>query len=117
MKRALVPLVPLLALAIAPIGDFEYFYGNFARAVVLGEAARIADLTRTPFLFEGRSLDRPSFEGAVPRLFDAPTRACFRTAKVVTQGTQKMVFCNGSIYVFAEISKGEWRFTEIGVDD
>ena len=83
MKRALVPLVPLLALAIAPIGDFEYFYGNFARAVVLGEAARIADLTRTPFLFEGRSLDRPSFEGAVPRLFDAPTRAC-RTVQATT---------------------------------
>lgn len=109
--------LPLLTLAIAPIGDWEFFYGNFARAVVLGEAPKIAALTRTPFLFEGRQLDAAAFEMAVPSLFDAPMQECFRKAEVVTEGKQKMVFCRGTIFIFEEVKKGEWRFTEIGADD
>ncbi len=109
---------PLLMLAaIAPIGDFEFFYGNFSRAVVLGEMDKVTALTKTPFLLEGRQLDAKGFEAAAPSLFDKPMRECFRTAKVVTEGAQKMVFCRGTIFVFAEVRKGEWRFTEIGVDD
>lgn len=108
MHRA---LLPLLALAIAPIGDFEFFYGNFSRAVVRGEAAHVAALTRTPFLFEGKKLDSQAFQAAVPRLFDAPMRDCLRSAKVVTAGARRQIACHGSRLVFEEVSRGDWRFT------
>lgn len=106
----------LLLLAAGPVDGFEAFWSAFRQAAAVGDAKAIAAHTRTPFLFEGRTLDAKGFEEAVPRLFDAPVRACFKTGTVVTDGEQRLLFCRGTIFVF-EAAGGEWRFTEIGVDD
>lgn len=115
MKRAAALLLALWAAPLAA-ADFAAFFEPFRAAVVKGDARAIAAKTRTPFLLEGRMLDAKAFEAAAPGLFDAPIRACFRTAPVVPEGPQRLVFCRGTIFVFAEDGAG-WRFTEIGVDD
>lgn len=112
MRAALL----LLLLAAAPADGFDGFWAEFRAAVAAGKPATIAGLTQTPFLFEGRQLDKSGFEAAAARLFDAPVRACFRQAKPVADGAVRMLFCRGSIFVFAPTKAG-WRFTEIGVDD
>jgi hypothetical protein len=108
--------VALLLLGAAPVDGFEGFWVAFRPAAVAGDAKVLARLTRTPFLFEGTALDAKGFEGAVPRLFDVAVRACFKAPKLVADGAQKMLFCRGTIFVFAPTGAG-WRFTEIGVDD
>ena len=108
--------VLLLLLGAAPADGFEAFWAAFRPAAVAGDAKAITARTRTPFLFEGRSLDAAGFKAAVPRLFDASVKACFRTGKLVTEGGQRLLFCRGTIFVFEEVGGG-WRFTEIGVDD
>ncbi len=109
-------LVALVLLGAAPPDGFAGFWQDFRGAVVMGDAKSIAGATRTPFLFEGKSLDAGEFEAAAPRLFDKAIRACFRTATPVTEGDQRLLFCRGTIFVFAR-DGGQWRFTEIGVDD
>ncbi|WP_374387184.1 hypothetical protein [Sandaracinobacter sp.] len=114
MKRAFLSLLLLAAPAAAR--DFEAFFAPFQRAVVAGDAAAIAAATRTPFLFQGRSLDTGGVRAAVPQLFDPAVRSCFAKARVVPDEEVRLVFCQGTIFVFAETADG-WRFTEIGVDD
>ena len=50
------------------------------------------------------------------RLFDPAVRGCFAKGRVVPDGEVRLIFCQGTIFVFAE-TPGGWRFTEIGVDD
>lgn len=114
MKRLALALLLLAAPAAA--APFEPFFEGFRTAVERGDAAMIAAGTQIPFLFEGKALDAPAFRAAVPRLFDPPVRSCFARARVVPDGALRLIFCQGTIFVFAETAEG-WRFTEIGVDD
>ena len=114
MKR--LALFLLLIAGPAAAAPFEPFFDSFRAAVVAGDAARITAATATPFLFEGQSLDARAFQAAVPRLFDPAVRSCFAKGRVVPDGEVRLIFCQGTIFVFAE-TPGGWRFTEIGVDD
>lgn len=114
MKRLTFALLLFAVPAMA--APFEPFFAGFQAAVVAGDAAKITAATQTPFLLEGRSLDAGAFQAAVPGLFDPAVRSCFAKGRVVPDGEVRLVFCQGTIFVFAETPAG-WRFTEIGVDD
>ncbi|WP_181160123.1 hypothetical protein [Sandaracinobacter neustonicus] len=115
MKRLALLLMLLPAQVQAQAASFEDFFGPFRAAVLAGDAKAIRAHTRLPFLFQGRMLDASGFEAAVPALFDPPTQACFRKPELVDYGGSRQIFCQGSIYIFAD--DGGWKFIEIGVDD
>lgn len=116
MRIGLLAAAALLLSGAAPADDFTRFWTGFRAAVANGDAQAIAARTALPFLFGGRQLAGRDFVAAVPELFDAGVRACFRDQTPIADGEQRMLFCRGTIFLFAPTPDG-WRFTEIGIDD
>jgi len=107
----------LLALACPPLraDDFAGFLARFRAAVNAQDRAAVASLTRLPFLFEGRELDRAGFERAVPRLFAAAQRRCLAKESAQPEGDRLVVFCSPYAYYFGRAG-GQYRFLEFAAD-
>ena len=111
--------------AIAPAGSAEIkpearsfagFWIQFQAAVVKGDKAAIAGMTKFPFADE--KLTKAEFLKQCDELFSAKVRRCFRNAKPVKDSNRDSysVFCGETIFVF-EKANGEYKFTDLGVND
>ena len=83
-----------------------------------GDPAAVASLTRMPFLFEGRQLDRVAFERAVPKLFDARLRRCMARARAVPEPAEpgvRVVSCAPYNFYF-DVQGGTWQLRDFAVD-
>jgi len=125
MKLLLTIAISVLALNLAVGAEpkpqaksFEAFWTEFKAAVTSNNKEAIAGLTKLPYGFEAKGLNRAEFIKECSVLFDSKTRACFRKAKPVKEekGDSYSVFCGETIFIFARV-KGEYRFTETGVND
>lgn len=112
-------------LAIAPAGSVEIktearsfagFWIQFQAAVVKGDKAAIAGMTKFPFASEKQT--KAEFLKQCDELFSAKVRRCFRNAKPVKDdnGDSYSVFCGETIFIF-EKANGEYKFTDLGVND
>jgi len=95
---------------------FTAFWVKFKAAVARNDKARVADMTKLPFLLGGEDHDRAGFLKEYPSLFDRRTRRCFAREKPLKEGDYYEIFCDETIFLFAKVD-GVWKFVEIGAND
>jgi hypothetical protein len=92
--------------------DFEAFRDRCRAALPARDATAIADLTRLPFLYEGRCLDRAGFVQAAPALFDARLSACLAQARPQAEGADRLLYCAPCTFHLRTDAGGRWRLAE-----
>ena len=75
----------------------------------------MADLTKFLFLFDGKSLDHGSFQKVYPQLLDAKVRACFMSAKAISEGDRYVANCGRYIFYFGVVG-GRYQVVEFAAD-
>jgi hypothetical protein len=126
-KRALLTPVILFLLAINLAGaeikpearSFTAFWVQFRTAVAKNDKEAIAEMTKLPFVYgTSKPLSKADFIKECSALFDQKTRKCFSKAKPIKEDDRDSysVFCGEEIFVFAKVN-GEYRFTDIGMND
>ena len=126
MKLLLVTLLSSL-LAINPVAraeikpdarSFDAFWLQFKAAVTKGDKAAIAEMTKFPFDNGAKYLSKEEFIKQCGEIFDRKTQKCFSKAKPVKEDNRDRynVFCGETIFGFAKVD-GEYRFTDMGVND
>ncbi|MDX6610975.1 MAG: hypothetical protein QOD75_161 [Blastocatellia bacterium] len=95
---------------------FNAFWLKFKAAVARNDKAKVADMTKLPFMIGGEDHDRAAFLKEYPSLFDRRTRRCFAREQPSTEGDYYEIFCDETIFLFGKVD-GVWKFVEIGVND
>lgn len=110
-------LVCFAFVAAAEARSFAEFWVQFKAAVAEGDKEAIAEMTKFPFPY-GKPLSKADFIKQCGELFDQRTRRCFSKAKPVKEEDRDSysVFCGEEIFVFEKVN-GEYRFTDIGMND
>jgi hypothetical protein len=98
--------------------SFAAFWVQFKAAVAKGNKEAVADMTKLPFLLDSKPLAKADFIKQCGKLFDRNAQRCFSNAKPVRDPKQDSysVFCGETIFVFEKVN-GEYRFTDLGVND
>jgi hypothetical protein len=126
-KRAFLTPAIFFFLAINPAGSaeikpearsFAAFWVQFKPAVAKDDKKAIAEMTKIPFPYATKHLSKAEFIKECGKLFDQKTRRCFSKAKPVKEDDRESysVFCGEEIFVFEKVN-GEYRFTDIGMND
>ena len=104
--------------AAAEAGSFAAFWVEFKTAVVKDDKEAIAGMTKLPFPYGSKQLAKVDFIKKCAELFNQKTRRCFSKAKPVKDDGRDSysVFCGEEIFVFEKVN-GEYRFTDIGMND
>jgi len=124
-KRAFLTSVILCLLAIIPAGSaeikpeagsFPAFWAQFKAAVQKRDKEAVARMTKFPFM--GQYHSKAEFIKGYALILDERTRRCFSKAKPVKddKGDSYSVFCGEEIFTFSK-ANGEYRFTDIGMND
>jgi hypothetical protein len=92
------------------------FWTKFKTAVAKNDKEAAASMTRLPFLLDSRELTKAGFIQKFDSLFTARVKRCFAKAALVKEGDGFEVFCGQQIFLFDKVS-GDYKFTEIGVND
>ena len=96
--------------------SFNAFWAKFKDAVAKNDKARVADMTKLPFMMDGIDHDRAGFIKQYPSLFTSRMRRCIPRAKLFKEGDSYEIFCGDQIFLFGKVD-GVWKFVEIGVND
>jgi hypothetical protein len=96
--------------------EFTTFWIKFKAAVARNDKAAVADLTKLPFMFETKELDRAGFIRQYGSLFTPKMRRCFARARPSQDQEAMEIFCDDEIFLFAKVG-GVYKFTDIGVND
>ena len=95
---------------------FNAFWIKFKAAVARSDKGGVADLTKLPFMMDGKNLDRAGFIKRYGSLFTPRVRRCFARAKLTKDQDAYEIFCGQQIFLFGKVD-GVYKFTEIGVND
>jgi hypothetical protein len=118
-------LLLTLAIALPAVGQkrgvtsdpsFNTFWAKFKDAIAKNDKARVADMTKLPFMMSNIDHDRAGFIKEYPSLFTPRMRRCIPRAKVFKEGDYYEIFCGDQIFLFGRVD-GVWKFVEIGVND
>ena len=118
---ALILLVltkPLPGAEIKPdTGSFALFWTQFKTAVANKNKEAIVGMTKFPFFYRD-NLTRADFIKQFDVIFNAKVRKCFQSAKPTkdTDRESYTIFCGEDIFTFSK-ENGEYRFTDVGVND
>jgi hypothetical protein len=121
MKYALAIIASILITLPAhaagkPDKQFDAFYSKFKTALVKKDKNAVADMTKLPFLYDSKWLDKKQFVAKMNEIIPKSAVSCLQKEKAITDNKITEVFCGEAIYCFEKI-KGEYKFTEIGVND
>ena len=112
----LVLLNPVLGSEVKSEGQFAPFWAQFKAAVAKKDKEAIAGMTKFPFN-RGKPLTRADFMKQFDVIFSAKVRKCFQSAKPEKDNRGNYtVFCGDDIFTFTK-EGGEFRFTDIDVND
>lgn len=103
-----------LALALAALATPAV--GAADAALRARDATAIADLTRLPFLYEGRRLDRAAFVQGVPTLFEARLSACLAQARPQAEVAGRLLYCAPCTVHLRADAVDRWRLAEFAAD-
>lgn len=95
---------------------FAAFWLKFKTALAQNDKQAVASMTKLPFAFDRRELDRATFIRRFNIIFDREVKRCFAREKPVKDTDSYALFCGETIYLFAKVGD-EYKFTEIGVND
>ena len=120
IRRAIGPLftitLTLVACGLARADDFDDFLSRFRAAVSTRDVGQIADLTRLPFRFENRELDRAAYMGVIPALFDASLSRCLAKASPQPEDGAQVLFCTPYSFYLRPGVDGQWKLEDFTVD-
>lgn len=121
MKRILALLIVLFSFTISVAADakdaaFDAFWSKFCTALKTNNKEAIASMTRLPYTFYDKPLNKKEFIASCEKIFSKKTRACLVKQKPVFDKTYYSAFCDDDIFVFEKV-KGNYMFIEIGVND
>jgi hypothetical protein len=111
-------LVCFAFVGAAEAGSFAEFWVQFKTAVAKDDKEAIAEMTKLPFPTGSKPWSKAEFIKECGKLFDQKTRRCFSKAKPIKEEDRDSysVFCGEEIFVFSKVN-GEYRFTDIGMND
>ena len=95
---------------------FNAFWIKFKAAIARNDKGGVADLTKLPFMLDGKDLDRAGFIKQYGSLFTPHVRRCFARVKLTKDQDAYEIFCGQQIFLFGKVD-GVYKFTEIGVND
>lgn len=116
LAAALVMCAAFASPAFAADATFDAFYAKFKTAVIKNDKQTVASLTKFPYLYDSKNLNKQQFVAKYNSLFPKGTVACFKKEKPIVDKDIHEVFCGEAIYIFEKVN-GKWLFTEIGVND
>lgn len=116
LAAALVLCAAFASPALAADAQFDAFYAKFKTAVIKNDKETVAYLTKLPYLYDSKNLNKQQFIAKYNSLFPKATVACFKKEKPMPDKDIYEIFCGDSIYIFEKVN-GKWLFTEIGVND
>ncbi|HMJ24951.1 MAG TPA: hypothetical protein VK475_03950 [Pyrinomonadaceae bacterium] len=96
--------------------EFNAFWIKFRAAVARSDKPAVADMTKLPFILNGKDLDRVGFIKQYTSLFTPKMRRCFARARPSRDQDSMEIFCGQQIFLFAKVD-GVYKFTEIGAND
>ncbi len=104
--------------APAPVVSKEFltFWEKFKDALRKNDKNALADMTKLPYLDDEKKLNKAGFIKKSESIFNASTSKCLLREKPVADQDSVMLFCGDSIYIFNK-DQGQYKFTEIGVND
>lgn len=95
--------------------SFAEFLGSFRAALAAGNAAELATLVQTPFLYQGQSLDTAGVQRVVPELFTPALARCLATAEPQAEQDRQVLYCAPYTFYFGPTGAG-YRLLEFGAD-
>ena len=97
--------------------SFAAFWVEFKAAVAKNDKTAITEMTKFPF-DAGSHLSKADFIKHYASFFRQETRRCFSKAKPIKEDDRDryLVFCGEDIFGFEKVN-GEYRFTDIGMND
>lgn len=97
-------------------GNWGAFWTKFQAALAAGDAEQVAGLTQFPFTYHD-PIDKAGFLKVYPKIFDAKTKKCLAKEKPVKdENGGYSAFCGETIYYFSPVG-GDFRFSDLGVND
>ncbi|HEY9713916.1 MAG TPA: hypothetical protein V6C72_10625 [Chroococcales cyanobacterium] len=102
--------------ALAKDAAFDAFWTKFKTALQKNDKEAIASMTRLPYDYEDKKLDKKGFIQNYDKIFPAKNRTCLLKQNPVQDKTFFSAFCGPFIYSFEKV-KNEYLFTEIGAND
>ena len=119
LKSVLLTVIVAMNCFAVQTGDREFnlFWSQFKRAIARNDKQAVADLTRLPFMLDGKNEDRAGFLKHYNSLFSRKMRRCIGTAKPLKEDDYYEIFCGEQIFLFAKDGDGKYKFTEIGAND
>ena len=96
--------------------EFTAFWVKFKDAIAKNDKQRVADMTKLPFMLDGKDHDRAGFIKEYPTLFTPRMRRCIARAKPTKDQDYYEIFCGAQIFLFGKVD-GVYKFVEIGVND
>lgn len=106
-------------MAAAPAEAIEAFLPRWRAAlaaVEAGDGRPLAELSRLPFLLEGRALDWDGWARAAPRLLDARLRRCLAQAQPQREGEAWLLHCRPYSFYLRTGADGRWRLDGFDAD-
>jgi hypothetical protein len=96
--------------------QFDAFWAKFKTAIAKNDKQAVVSMTKTPYMLDGKMLNKQQLLAKYNLLFPKGTAQCFKKEKPLHDQGVYEVFCGEQIYIFSRVN-GKWMFTEIGVND
>lgn len=95
---------------------FAAFLAQWREALARRDAAALAAMTQTPFLFDGGAQDEAGVARVVvPVLITDEVRACLLDAEPVAEDDRRVLFCTPYAFYLQRVA-GRWRWVEFAAD-
>jgi hypothetical protein len=98
--------------AATPLGEFM---SALREALASKDDSRVAALIHTPFLYEGKELDRKGVAAIVPALFTPTVRKCLATIEPTSEDDRYVAFCKPYAFYIGK-DGGVLRILEFSAD-
>ncbi len=101
--------------------SFDSFWQKFKIALQKSDKQTIVSMTKLPFLFDSKMLEKTEFLAKYDKIFPKSISKCLGKEKPVKDSHESIIsysfFCDETIYVMEKQKNGQYMFTDIGVND
>jgi hypothetical protein len=95
--------------------SFKTFWMKFKAAVVSNDREAVAAMTKLPFYYDDRDLNREEFIKNYDKIIERKDRRCLARAKPVRDVDIYEIFCGQVIFYFSRVD--EWKFMGLHPND